>query len=167
MRGHRARPFASRCAILDFFRFKNKNFSYRSYSVIDVISYCVCFTINVIFTISFTLLCLPSRFHKKFFPIKLLFSLGTIHLFHPLGRGVVRGDLKLVTCLWILLSLNNRSIVLFCRRREVFHKIGGFLWTSYMYLSACMYVSIFFTNYRITSSLGVKSQKHWWALYDK
>ena len=30
-------------------------------------------------TTSSTLLCLPSRFHKKLFSLKLLFSLGTIH----------------------------------------------------------------------------------------
>ena len=37
-------------------------------------------------TTSSTLLCLPSRFHKKLFSLKLLFSLGTIHLCQPHGR---------------------------------------------------------------------------------
>ena len=31
MRGHCAPPFASKCTILDFFRFKNNNFGYRRY----------------------------------------------------------------------------------------------------------------------------------------
>ena len=39
------------------------------------------------------------------------------------------GVLKFVTCLWILLFLNNRSIVHFCGWWKD-KKIGNFLWTS-------------------------------------
>ena len=37
---------------------------------------------------------------------------GTIYLLRLRGRG--EGVLKFVKCLWILLLLNNRSIVHFC-----------------------------------------------------
>ena len=39
--------------------------------------------------------------------------LGTIHLWRPYGRGWKR-VLKFVMCLWILLFLNNSSIVNIC-----------------------------------------------------
>ena len=48
-------------------------------------------------------------------------------------RKEVRGVLKLVTCLWILLFLNNRSIVHFFGWWGYGgQKIGHFLWTSWI-----------------------------------
>ena len=124
-------------------------------------------------TTSSTLLCLPSRFHKKLFSLKLLFSLGTIHLCQPHGRKAGGGgDLKSVTCLWILLFLHNIYVVLFCRWRGFFRKLifcGRHtcmtLYSAWLWLF--FFLSIFFTNYGIWSSRGVKSQKHWSVLYNK
>ena len=128
MRGHCAPPFASKCTILDFFRFKNKNFGYRRYSVIYVVFYCVFLKINVIFTISYYDLINFALFTIKV-SWKIIFSQTPFfirdHTFMPTTRkkGCGGGDLKSVTCLWILLFLHNIYVVLFCRWRGFFTKL--------------------------------------------
>ena len=84
-------------------------------------------------TTSSTLLCLPSRFHKKLFSLKLLFSLGTIHLCQPHGRKA-GGGWGLEIC-----HVPVDSIVftqhIWCSILQMegdFQKID-FLWTSHMY----------------------------------
>ena len=57
-------------------------------------------------------------------------TIGTRHFMTSTRKGG-RGVLKFVTCLRILLFLNNRSIVYFCGWCEQgVKKIGHFLWTS-------------------------------------
>ena len=58
------------------------------------------------------------------------FIKGTIHL----CQREIEIVLKFITCLRILLFLNNRSIVHLLRMGEG-HKVGHFLWTSWMYNS--------------------------------
>ena len=55
----------------------------------------------------------------KYIKKKKVFFVFREHTFMMYTWQEVGGVLKFVTCLWVLLLLNNRSIVHFCRWREV------------------------------------------------
>ena len=84
-------------------------------------------------TTSSTLLCLPSRFHKKLFSLKLLFSLGTIHLCQPHGRKAGGGwGLEICHVPVDSIVFTQHICCSILQMEGVFHKID-FLWTSHMY----------------------------------
>lgn len=78
--GHSAPLIASTCTILDFFRFLKKDLR-----IVILAIFCVFFTRNITFTASsFTLLCLPSAFHKR---ILKEISLSSNSFFHYSDPG--------------------------------------------------------------------------------
>ena len=84
-------------------------------------------------TTSSTLLCLPSRFHKKLFSLKLLFSLGTIHLCQPHGRKAGGGwGLEICHVPVDSIVFTQHICCSILQMEGVFHKID-FLWRSHMY----------------------------------
>ena len=84
-------------------------------------------------TTSSTLLCLPSRFHKKLFSLKLLFSLGTIHLCQPHGRKAGGGwGLEICHVPVDSIVFTQHICCSILQMEGVFQKID-FLRTSHMY----------------------------------
>ena len=84
-------------------------------------------------TTSSTLLCLPSRFHKKLFSLKLLFSLGTIHLCQPHGRKAGGGwGLEICHVPVDSIVFTQHICCSILQMEGGFQKID-FLWTSHMY----------------------------------